>query len=188
MRSSCHSCRLVAGGVEITCADAVGFRRQLGYRVRPHWFGPHSSRRALASAPRPCLRAPASPQWRLARCLRLRRRQLPGQRNSSRWEAYRSPNGALGPMFVLSVGVMRHLCAGRKNSPVPTSLDNGIRSPRKVLRAIVAGLLGRRALAKSPMTPSATKLGSAPRFPRSTPFKTRSLMRRVGSTLASGST
>lgn len=28
----------------------------------------------------------------------------------SRWEAYRSPNGALGPMFVLSVGVMV-LCA-----------------------------------------------------------------------------
>ena len=29
----------------------------------------------------------------------------------SRWEAYRSPNGALGPMFVLSLGVMA-LCAG----------------------------------------------------------------------------
>jgi hypothetical protein len=28
----------------------------------------------------------------------------------SRWEAYRSPNGALGPMFVLSLGVMA-LCA-----------------------------------------------------------------------------
>ena len=30
------------------------------------------------------------------------------------------------------------------NSPVPTALDNGRRSPRKLLRAVVARLLGRK--------------------------------------------
>jgi hypothetical protein len=31
-----------------------------------------------------------------------------------------------------------------QNSPVPTALDNGRRSPRKLLRAVVARLLGRK--------------------------------------------
>jgi hypothetical protein len=31
-----------------------------------------------------------------------------------------------------------------EDSPVPTSLDNGQRTPRKLLRAVVARLLGRK--------------------------------------------
>jgi hypothetical protein len=32
-----------------------------------------------------------------------------------------------------------------QNSPVPTALDNGRRSPKELLRAVVARLLGRKA-------------------------------------------
>ena len=49
----------------------------------------------------------------------------------SRWEAYRSPNGALGPMFVLSVGVMG-LCAA-------LLFYAALRASRPLLRATALG-------------------------------------------------
>ena len=49
----------------------------------------------------------------------------------SRWEAYRSPNGALGPMFVLSVGVML-LCAA-------LLIYAAFRGSRPLLRASALG-------------------------------------------------
>jgi hypothetical protein len=49
----------------------------------------------------------------------------------SRWEAYRTPNGALGPMFVLSVGAMM-LCAG-------VLIYAALRPSRRLLRATALG-------------------------------------------------
>ena len=47
----------------------------------------------------------------------------------------------LGQLSLQMVGVSAH---GGSVQPPPTSLDNGRRSPRKLLRPVVARLLGRK--------------------------------------------